>query len=207
MNVTRQTVGILIFDDVEVLDFAGPFEVFSRTRLVAGAESRRSDDSAPFDVFTLARNHIVTAIGGLKVIAHHSLAEAPPIDILVVPGGFGTRALLEDDATLAWIRQTAHRASQVTSVCTGALLLAEVGALRGRRATTHWAALDLLASIDSTIQVKRDTRVVWDTVATSAGVSAGIDMAFSVVEKLHGPEVARETAHYIEYVPQYQNAV
>jgi transcriptional regulator GlxA family with amidase domain len=207
VNVTRKTVGILIFDDVEVLDFAGPFEVFSRTRLVAGAESRRSDDSAPFNVFTVARNHIVTAIGGLKVIAHHSLAEAPPIDILVVPGGFGTRALLGDDATLAWIRQTAHRASQVTSVCTGALLLAQVGALRGRRATTHWAALDLLASIDSTIQVKRDARVVWDTVVTSAGVSAGIDMAFSVVEKLHGPEVARETAHYIEYVPQYQNAL
>jgi transcriptional regulator GlxA family with amidase domain len=205
--VTRQSVGILIFDDVEVLDFAGPFEVFSRTRLVPGAESRRTDESAPFDVFTVGRNHIVKAIGGLKVIPTYSLADAPPIDILVVPGGFGTRALLEDDATLAWIRQTAHRASQVTSVCTGALLLAQVGVLRGRRATTHWAALDLLASIDSTIQVRRDARVVWDTVVTSAGVSAGIDMSFSVVDKLHGPEVARETAHYIEYVPQYQNAV
>jgi len=176
--MVRQTVGILIFDDVEVLDFAGPFEVFSRTRLVPGADSRRTDESAPFDVFTVGRNHIVNAIGGLKVIPHHSLADPPPIDILVVPGGFGT----------------------------GALLLAEVGALRGRRATTHWAALDLLASIDSTILVQRDARVVWDTVVTSAGVSAGIDMAFSVVEKLHGPEVARETAHYIEYVPQHQNA-
>jgi transcriptional regulator GlxA family with amidase domain len=207
VNVTRKTVGILIFDDVEVLDFAGPFEVFSRTRLIPGAESRRSDESAPFEVFTVGRNHIVKAIGGLKVIPTHSLADAPPIDILVVPGGFGTRALLKDDATLAWIRQTAHRASQVTSVCTGALLLAEVGALRGRRATTHWAALDLLASIDATISVQRDVRVVWDTVVTSAGVSAGIDMALSVVEKLHGPEVARETAHYIEYVPQHQNAV
>ena len=205
--MTRQTVGILIFDDVEVLDFAGPFEVFSRTRLVPGAESRRTDHSAPFDVFTVGRDHIVTAIGGLKVIPSHSLADAPAIDILVVPGGFGTRALLEDDATLAWIRQTAHRASQVTSVCTGALLLAQVGALRGRRATTHWAALDLLVSIDSTIMVQRDARVVWDTVVTSAGVSAGIDMAFSLVEKRHGPEVARETAHYIEYVPQYQNAL
>jgi len=205
--VTRKTVGILIFEDVEVLDFAGPFEVFSRTRLVAGAESRRTDDSAPFEVFTVGRDHIVKAIGGLKVIPTYSLAEAPPIDILVVPGGFGTRALLKDSATLAWIRQTAHRASQVTSVCTGALLLAEIGALRGRRATTHWAALDLLASIDSTILVQRDARVVWDTVVTSAGVSAGIDMAFSVVEKLHGQEVARETAHYIEYVPQYQNAL
>jgi transcriptional regulator GlxA family with amidase domain len=197
--VTRKSVGILIFDDVEVLDFAGPFEVFSRTRLVAGADSRRDNDSAPFDVFTVGRHHIVTAIGGLRVMPNHSLADAPPIDILVVPGGFGTRALLKDDATLAWIRQTAHRSSLVTSVCTGALLLAQVGALRNRKATTHWAALDLLASLDSTIAVQRDARVVWDTVVTSAGVSAGIDMAFSVVEKLHGAEVARETAHYIEY--------
>jgi transcriptional regulator GlxA family with amidase domain len=205
--VTRQTVGILIFDDVEVLDFAGPFEVFSRTRLVPGAESRRSDDSAPFDVFTVGANHIVTAIGGLKVIPAWSLSDAPPIDILVVPGGFGTRALLRDEATLAWIRQAALRASHVTSVCTGALLLAQIGALRGRRATTHWAALDLLAAIDSTILVQHDARVVFDTVVTSAGVSAGIDMAFALVETLHGPEVARETARYIEYVPQYQNAL
>src|SRR5207247_3410103 len=147
MDVTRQTVGILVFDDVEVLDFAGPFEVFSRTRLVPGAESRRSNDSAPFDVFTVGRNHIVTAIGGLKVIPNQSLADAPPIDILVVPGGFGTRGLLKDDATLAWIRQTAHRASQVTSVCTGALLLSQVGELRGRRAPNRWAGLDMIESI------------------------------------------------------------
>ena len=205
---TRKTVGILIFDDVEVLDFAGPFEVFSRTRLVAGSYSRRSDDSAPFDTFTVARNRdVVTAIGGLKVIPHHSWAGAPPIDILVVPGGFGTRALLNDEATLAWIRETAARSSQVTSVCTGALLLAKVGLLSGRRATTHWAGLDLLASLDPTIQVQRDIRVVSDGVVTSAGVSAGIDMAFTIVERLCGRAVADETAHYIEYVPKYQNAV
>jgi len=204
----RQTVGIFIFDDVEVLDFAGPFEVFSRTRLVPGVESRRSDDSAPFTVFTVARTlDAITAIGGLRVVPACSWETAPPIDILVVPGGFGTRALLRDDAALAWIRQAASRASLVTSVCTGALLYAQTGLLRGRRATTHWGALDLLASLDQTIQVQRDARVVSDTIVTSAGVSAGIDMSFAVVEQLHGAEVARETAHYIEYVPQYQNAV
>lgn len=203
----RKTVGILIFDDVEVLDFAGPFEVFSRTRTVPGADSRRSDDSAPFDTFTVARTQTITAIGGLKVIPHYLWDEAPPIDILVIPGGFGTRALLADAETLAWIRESAAQASQVTSVCTGALLLAKAGLLSGRRATTHWAALDLLASLDSTIQVDREARVVSDLVVTSAGVSAGIDMAFSVVEKLCGGEVAAETAHYIEYVPKYQNAV
>src|SRR5476649_725888 len=121
-NSARKTVGILIFDDVEVLDFAGPFEVFSRSRTVAGADSRRSDDSAPFETFTVARNRdVVTAIGGLKVLPHYAWSNAPSIDILVVPGGFGTRVLLQDEATLSWIRETASRSRQVTSVCTGAL--------------------------------------------------------------------------------------
>ena len=210
----RMTVGILIFDDVEVLDFAGPFEVFSRTRTVAGADSRRTDDSAPFQTFTVARSSdVITAIGGLKVVPHYAWTDAPPIDILVVPGGFGTRALLHDDATLSWIRETAGRSRQVTSVCTGALLLAKIGLLNGKRATTHWAGLDLLASIDPTIQVQRERRVVHDGVFTSAGVSAGIDMSFAVVEQICGREVALETAHYIEYpwgrhdVPKHQNAL
>lgn len=196
----KQTVGILIFDDVEVLDFAGPFEVFSRTRLVPGADSRRSDDSAPFEVFTVARTSDgVTAIGGLKVTPTYAWDAAPPIDIVVIPGGFGTRALLNDYTTLAWIRSVAARASLVTSVCTGALLLAQTGLLTRRRATTHWAALDLLASLDPSIQVERDARVVSDGIVSSAGVSAGIDMAFDVVERLCGREVADETARYIDY--------
>jgi transcriptional regulator GlxA family with amidase domain len=206
--MTKQNVGIFLFDDVEVLDFAGPFEVFSRTRLVPGAESRRSEDSAPFDVFTVAQSPgPIRAIGGLQVIPTFAWDTAPAIDILVVPGGFGTRALLRHDETLAWIRRVAASASLVTSVCTGALLLAQNGMLRGRRATTHWAAHDLLVSIDPTIELQRDVRVVVDTIFTSAGVSAGLDMAFAVVEQLHGAEVARETARYIEYVPQYQDTV
>jgi len=206
--MTKQNVGIFIFDDVEVLDFAGPFEVFSRTRLVPGAESRRSEDSAPFEVFTVARSPgPIKAIGGLQVIPTVAWDTAPPIDIFVVPGGFGTRALLRHDETLAWIRRVAASASLVTSVCTGALLLAQNGMLRGRRATTHWAAHDLLVSIDQTIELQRHVRVVVATIFTSAGVSAGLDMAFAVVEHLHGAEVARETARYIEYVPQYQDTV
>ena len=210
----KMTVGIFVFNDVEVLDFAGPFEVFSRTRTVAGSDSRRTDDSAPFEVFTVARTRdAITAIGGLVVTPRYSWADAPPIDLLVVPGGFGTRALLNDAAALAWIRDTAARARQVTSVCTGALLLAKLGLLSHRRATTHWAGLELLASIDPTIQIERDRRVVHDGIFTSAGVSAGIDMSFAVVEQICGREVALETAHYIEYpwgqahVPQHQDAV
>ena len=196
----KLAAGILIFDGVEVLDFAGPFEVFSRTRLTPGTESRRSDADAPFDVFTVAPTQdAVLATGGLKVVPSHALADAPRIDLLLVPGGFGTRALLNDVAMIDWIRDTASRARHVTSVCTGSLLLAKAGLLAHRRATTHWGALDLLAGIDPTIRVERGVRSVHDGVVTSAGVSAGIDMALEMVERLFGTEVANDTAHYMEY--------
>ncbi len=196
----RWNVGILIFDGVEVLDFAGPFEVFSRTRLEPGIESRRSEESAPFRVFTVAKSkEPVIATGGLRVLPDYSFADAPAIDLLVVPGGFGTRRLLDDRETLDWIRQRAASARRTSSVCTGSLLLAKAGLLQGRRATTHWGALDLLASLDPTLKVERERRVVDDGIITSAGVAAGLDMAFYVVETLCGPAVADETARYIEY--------
>jgi transcriptional regulator GlxA family with amidase domain len=198
--VAKLRVGVLVFDDVEVLDFAGPFEVFSRTRLTPGPESRRSDDSAPFHVFTVApRPGPVTAVGGLRIVPDCDFETAPAIDVLVVPGGFGTRPLLNDEPVLAWVRRTAASAQLVTSVCTGALVLARAGLLAGRRATTHWSALDRLAGLDPTITVDGTRRVVDDVVVTSAGVSAGIDMAFSVVSALCGRAVAEETARYIEY--------
>ena len=202
MTVEKTNVAILLFEDVEVLDFAGPFEVFSRTRLEPGVESRRSDTSAPFNVFTVARDaRPLKATGGLEVTPSYSFADTPSIDLLVVPGGFGTRALLEDDVTLDWIRGVAKPAKLVTSVCTGALLLAKAGLLGGRRATTHWGALDLLASMDPTMTVEREQRVVEeDGIVTSAGVSAGIDMALAVVERFCGREVADETARYMEYL-------
>jgi transcriptional regulator GlxA family with amidase domain len=195
----RLNVGILIFDGVEVLDFAGPFEVFSRTRLTPGLDSRRSEDEAPFRVFTVARTlDTVHATGDLRVVPHHSFADAPKIDVLVVPGGFGTRSLMNDAPTLDWIRKVAAAARKVTSVCSGALLLTKAGLLEGKRATTHWGALDLLESLGG-VRVDRAARVVDDGVITSAGVASGIDMSFYVVEQIHGRAVADETAHYIEY--------
>jgi transcriptional regulator GlxA family with amidase domain len=199
-STERWNVGILIFDGVEVLDFAGPFEVFSRTRLAPGVESRRSEDSAPFQVFTVAKSEVpVSATGDLRVIPRYAFASAPKIDLLVVPGGFGTRVLLHDPETLEWIRRAANAARQVTSVCTGSLLLAKAGLLQGRRATTHWAALDQLESLESGALVERELRVVDDGIISSAGVASGIDMAFYVVERLFGADVANETARYIEY--------
>jgi transcriptional regulator GlxA family with amidase domain len=196
----KTNVGILVFDEVEVLDFAGPFEVFSRARMAPGPESRRSEESAPFEVFTVARTAApVQAIGGLTVVPRYGFADAPRIDLLLVPGGWGTRALMHDEETLAWLGLAAAGASLVTSVCTGALLLAKLGWLDGRRATTHWASLDLLASLSPAIAVQRDRRWVDDGVVTSAGVAAGIDMTLHLVSRLCGEEVARETARYIDY--------
>ncbi|MCA3131728.1 MAG: DJ-1/PfpI family protein [Rhodocyclaceae bacterium] len=194
------SVAIVLFDDVEVLDFAGPFEVFSRTRLEPGAASRRSEDSAPFRVFTVAAERApVRATGGLVVLPDHGFEDAPAIDLLVVPGGFGTRALMKDARALAWIRGRAAAARRVASVCTGSLVLAEAGLLDGRRATTHWAALDLLESLGREIRVEREARVVDDGVISSAGVASGMDMAFAIVEQHCGAAVADDTAKYIEY--------
>jgi len=193
-------VGILIFDGVAALDVAGPLEVLSRARLEPGIESRRSEDGALFDVFTVAKTtEPVTATGGLLVTPRHSFLDAPPIDLLLVPGGFGTRPLLQDAETIDWIRRTAASARRTASVCTGALLLARAGLLDGRRATTHWGAFGLLGSLGRNITVDREARFVDDGVLTSAGVASGMDLALHVVETLFGPAVADETARYIEY--------
>ena len=192
-------VGILIFDDVEVLDFAGPFEVFSRTRMRPGVESRRSSEGAPFNVYSVARiKEPVIATGGLEVQPRYDFTNCPPVDLLVVPGGWGTRRLLDNDDTLSWIRKVAEGGARIMSVCTGSLLLAKAGLLKNKAATTHWGALETLAALDPTIKVCRK-RYVDQGIVTSAGISAGIDMALYVVGELLGPEVSEDTARYMEY--------
>jgi len=199
-------VGILIFDEVEVLDFAGPFEVFSRTRLLKGAESRRSDESAPFNPFTVSIDtKPLTATGGLKIIADYTFNNFPKIDILIVPGGYGTRTLLNNEILLKWIKAVSDKANITASVCTGSLLLAKAGLLEGKRATTHWGAIEALKSISKDIQVITERRVVNDEIITSAGVSSGIDMAFMIVENLYGEQVASDTSKYIEFHRSKEN--
>jgi transcriptional regulator GlxA family with amidase domain len=192
MSQTR-TVGIFIFPDVEVLDFCGPFEVFS----VAGRQI--VPDS--FHVFTVAKtDEMLLARNGLKVVPDYTWDTAPPIDLLLIPGGQGTRPLLNDVQTLNWIGTTASRAELVLSVCTGALLLAKAGLLFYLSATTHHLALDLLKQLSPKTTVHDDRRVVDNgRIITSAGVAAGIDMSFHVVARLLGHDKAIETARYIEY--------
>jgi len=192
-------VGILIFDDVEVLDFAGPFEVFSRTRMRPGVESRRSSEGAPFNVYSVARiKQPVITTGGLEIQPRYDFTNCPPVDLLVVPGGWGTRRLLDNDDTLSWIRKVAEGGARITSVCTGSLLLAKAGLLKNKAATTHWGALETLAALDPTIKLRRK-RYVDQGIITSAGISAGIDMALYVVGELLGSEVSEDTARYMEY--------
>jgi transcriptional regulator GlxA family with amidase domain len=196
----KWNVGVLLFDGVAVLDVAGPFEVLTRARLEPGVESRHTEDDALFDVFTVAKTgEPVTATGGIVIVPRHSFADAPRIDLLLVPGGFGTRPVLQDAETIDWIRRTAASAQRTASVCTGALLLARAGLLDGRRATTHWGAFGLLTSLAKDVTVDREARFVDDGVMTSAGVASGMDLALHIVETLFGRAVADETARYIEY--------
>jgi len=196
--MTDQRVGILIFPAVEVLDFCGPYEVFSVTRL---NEERRREESSPFKVLLVAQSaEPVVATGGLRVIPDVRLETCPPLDILVVPGGWGTRKEISNQRLLTWISERAKQVETLTSVCTGAMLLGQAGLLDGRRATTHWRSLDRMRQSFPAVTVEDKLHVVEDGhVLTSAGISAGIDMALRVVARYFGEAVGRATARHMEY--------
>lgn len=191
-------VGILIFPEVEILDFCGPYEVLASVRL---DETRRRELPSPFKVLLVAETlEPVTAKGGLRVLPDATTAECPPLDWLIIPGGWGVRREFHNRSLIDWIAGRAQTASLVASVCTGAMLLGRAGLLDGRRATTHISTLDWMREEFSAVTVVEDLRWVEDgKVITSAGVSAGIDMALHLVEKTFGNQVARATADYMEY--------
>jgi transcriptional regulator GlxA family with amidase domain len=200
---TPRTVGILVFDGVEVLDFCGPFEVFNiaRTREAPGEEDRL------FNVRIVAEERrTIDCTGGLLVQPHLAITdEEAAFDILVVPGGRGTRRERLNERLLDWIAAQDARTELTTSVCTGAFLLAERGLLDGKRATTHWASVEWMTGQYPNVQMLADARVVDEgRIVTSAGVSAGIDMALHIVARLHGEDAAAFTARRMEY--DYWNA-
>jgi transcriptional regulator GlxA family with amidase domain len=194
-----RNVGILIFPDVEILDFCGPFEVFASATLPAQTDG--GPETRLFAVFTVAeRPQVITCRGGLLVQPNHTLDDHPPLDLVVIPGGHGTRRERENLVILDWIARQRRSGALTTSVCTGAFMLGAAGLLHGLRATTHWTTIDGLRAMLPTTQVLENERVVDEgMVITSAGVSAGIDMALHVVRRLHGDEVARRTARDMEY--------
>ncbi len=191
-------IGILIFPDVEVLDFCGPFEVFSVTRL---KEPRERADPCPFEVKLVAETlSTVTTTGGMRVLPDWDFATCQSLDVLVVPGGWGTREQVSNTALVAWVKEKAAGAKWITSVCTGSFVLAQAGVLNGKPATTHWRSLDRMAATYPDVSVDRDRQVVeCGNVLTSAGISAGIDLALMLVAKLLGEPVARATAKHMEY--------
>jgi transcriptional regulator GlxA family with amidase domain len=192
---TPRHIGILLFQDVEELDAVGPYEVLAHWTQQYPEDgwsvSCMSNDGDP-----------VRAAKGLVLGAHHSVAEAPPLDVLLHPGGRGTRPLLRNNAHLDWIRAQRKTVPLMTSVCSGSLVYAAAGLLAGRPATTYWAALDELRALDATTELRADDRFVdAGDVITSAGVSAGIDLALHLVVRLAGADRARQVRRGIQYDP------
>jgi transcriptional regulator GlxA family with amidase domain len=188
-------IAIALFPQAEELDWAGPWEV-----LAFWAQNWPEDR---IEVFTVADDEgPITCAKGLRVLADHTWASAPPFDVLVYPGGMGTRAQLGDEAIRGRLRDLAEGGTLMASVCTGALVFADAGLLNGRPATTHWENLDLLDSLGEGISIRPDDRFVDDgNVITAAGVSAGIDMALHLVARLHSRERACQVKRGIQYDP------
>ena len=191
-------VGIFVFNDVEVLDFAGPYEVFTTASRVFKRPQPDSPD--PFTVFTVAQTTTaVRARAGLKVFPDYDLLNHPRIDLLLIPGGVVTSEL-EKPGLIRWIVATAEKSRLTASVCTGAFLLAKAGLLDGKSATTHWEDIaDLRAMFPLVTVIEQGRWVDEGSVVTSAGISAGIDMSLHLVERLVDRELAERTARQMEF--------
>lgn len=192
------TIGILVFDDVEVLDFAGPYEVFTTASRVH--HRLHPSESPLFHVVLIGRTRAnVRARAGLTVSVDHDFNSHPGLDVLIVPGGAVAKELANPDV-IEWIATRSHSAKLTASVCTGAFLLAKAGLLNAKSATTHWEDIEELRS--SFPQIKVVTQRRWideETVVTSAGISAGIDMSLHLVERLASRELAMKTARQLEF--------
>ncbi|MDG5788550.1 DJ-1/PfpI family protein [Evansella sp. AB-P1] len=193
--MVQRTVGILLFNEVEVLDFAGPFEVFSLAAIP-------DTDNKPFKVKTISENgECISAKNGLKVIPDYSFANHPKLDIVIVPGGYGAEEVeINNPNIIQWIKQQQTKVEFMTSVCTGALLLAKSGLLDGKKATTHWMDIDRLEKEFPFVSVQRNVKFVDEgSIITSGGISAGINMSFHLITRLYGIEVSKEVAKRMEY--------
>lgn len=188
-------IAVYLFEGVEELDWVGPWEV-----LASWAHWFPKDQVS---VYTVARTEgPVCCAKGMRVLPDHAVEDAPSPDVLLVPGGQGTRPQIGDEDVKSWLRGAASSGVLMTSVCTGSLLLADAGLLDDRPATTHWASLEALGEMGKGIDVRTEGRFVdAGEVVTAAGVSAGIDMALHLVARLASEETARQVRRYIEYDP------
>ena len=187
------TTGILLFDHLEELDAIGPWEVFTMAANVRGSGK----------VVTISEHGgMVRCAKGLRIQSDCSFGEAPPLDVILVPGGMGTRTEVNNKVVIDWIAKVAPGCTWVTSVCTGSMLLIESGIARDKRVTTHWAFVDTLRERGGVAAVVDDMRFVRDgNIVSSAGVSAGIDMSLWIIGQTDSPAFAREVQKRIEYYP------
>jgi len=192
-------IGILIFDDAEELDFVGPWEVFTMTNEVLA----RSGKEKPHEVLLIAElDAPVRCAKGMRVLPDITTQQCEALDVLLIPGGQGTRREVKNEPLLSWIASIAGTCRWVTSVCTGALLLTAAGLAKGKRVTTHWGFVDQLRARGEAAEVLEGVRYVrHGNVVTAAGVSAGIDMALWLVGQLHGPALARSVQRAMQYDP------
>jgi transcriptional regulator GlxA family with amidase domain len=193
--VQQFRVGILLFNEVEVLDFAGPFEVFSLA-------THPGCNVKLFTVKTVAQTkEIIKARNGLQVVPDLSFDEKPEFDILIIPGGYGAERIeINNTILLDWLREQLGYVDIMASVCTGAFLLAEAGLLNDKEATTHWMDIDRLEQEFARIRVKRNVKFVdQGQIITAGGISAGINMSFHIISRLVGKDVSRFTAKRMEY--------
>ncbi|KAA8711950.1 MULTISPECIES: DJ-1/PfpI family protein [Pseudomonas syringae group] len=191
-------IGIYVYDDVEVLDFAGPYEVFTTATRMHARTSR--SDRALFNVFTIGRSTTpVRARAGLKVDPDFSISDHPPMDCLIVPGGV-VNAEMEKADVIRWISDQSEPGRVVAAVCTGAFMLAKTGKLAGKQVTTHWEDIGDLKEMFPSVDVLSTLRWVDEgSFVTSAGISAGIDMSLHLVERLHSRELAERTALQMDF--------
>ena len=196
-------VGIFLFNDVEILYFTGPYEVFASTRKTNKVLNKSNISEiykkpSPFKIFTVStENKNIVTSGGMKVISNYNFLDVPKFEILLIPGGIGTRKLISNKKVLSWISNQ-RNTKLIISICTGSLILAAAGLLKSKRATTHWCALKLLKEISPSTIVE-NKRYVMDKIFSSSGVASGIDLSLKVVENLFGKRIARNTAKYMEY--------
>jgi len=191
--ITKRNVGILIFDDAEVLDFAGPYEVFSVTKL---------NDDKPFNVFTVGKTtDLVSAVNGLKIVPDYSFKDHPPIDILIVSGGQGTRVAMKDLELSKWVRVIYEKSELTLSICSASRIFGALGMLDEREFCTHHDVYEHMKEIAPKAKPQKEKRFTktTDKLFTSGGISAGIDLSFYTIEKFLGPGTAKRTAGYMEY--------
>lgn len=199
MNPSKNKIGILIFDGVEELDFVGPFEVFGMSNEVFGLAGKDLPDEL---ILISEDGQPIVGAKGMKFIPDASITDIDTLDVLLIPGGQGTRKAMTNKVLLEWVIKISATATWVTSVCTGVLLYAAAGLTHGKKITTHWGALELLSQIDSEATVLSNRRYVRDgNLVTAAGVSAGIDMALWLTGQRYTPDHARNTQRAMEYDP------